>query len=188
MRKPSHVAGLMVAIAATLVVTGCVQSGPRVIPTAPETVKPVFASDAEALAAAEKAYKAYLAVSDAVGSNGGKDTGPLERVVTPKWLPTELRSYASLEKSGETMRGTSRFTSFTVQQFSQSSAGLVTLTAYVCDDLSNVRVISATGADVTPTTRQAVIPLQVHFRNSIPFESALLVEGSDPWAGSDFCS
>ena len=55
-----------------LVLAGCAPDVPAIqVPPTP-TVTPLFASDEEALAAAEEAYAAYLAMSDEITSDGGE--------------------------------------------------------------------------------------------------------------------
>ncbi|HEX3679638.1 MAG TPA: hypothetical protein VHU90_07950, partial [Galbitalea sp.] len=70
MRNRRIVIGILVAVTAMLVLAGCVQPPPPVIPTSGPSAAPVFASDAAALAAAKKAYLAYLAVSDQILIDG----------------------------------------------------------------------------------------------------------------------
>ena len=187
MRKTSSIAGFTLAAVIALGLTGCVQPVPRVIPTSEPSSKPVFATDAEALAAAKKAYVAYLAVSDAVGNDGGKNAERLAPVVTKEWLPTELKSYVELAKSGEHLTGSSSFTLFRQEQVSQSQQAVVTVVVYVCDDVTASRVINANGKDITPETREDIIPLQVTFANPSEGSTQLLVGGNKPWSGSNFC-
>jgi hypothetical protein len=182
------IAGLAVAVAAALALSGCAQPTPRVIPTSQPSVTPVFASDADALAAAEKAYTGYLAASDAIGNDGGKDPERIASWVTPGRVATEVKQFNDFAKTGDHLEGASRYSDFTLQQIEQSSSGKVTLSAYVCDDVSHSRLLDATGKDVTPVTRQDIIPIQVQFQNSSAASSELLVGGSTPWSGSDFCS
>ncbi|MBW4033634.1 MAG: hypothetical protein HIU88_13400, partial [Acidobacteria bacterium] len=54
---------LTLAVAMLLALVGCVPTGQHAASSPTASLTPVFASDAEALAAAEKAYAAYLKVS-----------------------------------------------------------------------------------------------------------------------------
>ena len=56
--------------------SGCVQTTEKPTPTPTAAATPAFASDEEALAAAEKAYAAYLAVLDDVTADGGRNRAP----------------------------------------------------------------------------------------------------------------
>ncbi len=58
-----------------LVLTGCTPGDEVVVPDPEPTVEPMFATDEEALAAAEEAYGAYLAASDASLAGGGVERG-----------------------------------------------------------------------------------------------------------------
>ena len=70
MRALTTVAG--VAIGA-LLLSGCLPQQPTATPPPEATAAPIFASDEEALAAATAAYAAYLAMSDQILKDGGKD-------------------------------------------------------------------------------------------------------------------
>jgi hypothetical protein len=188
MRTRRNVAGTLVATVAALALMGCVQSPPRVIPTSDPSTKPVFASDAAALAAAKKAFVGYVAASDAIGNDGGKNPERIGVWVTPSRLKSEIIVFDSFAKTGNRLTGSSKLANFKLQQISQLSRGRVLLSAYVCDDVSGSRLLNAAGADVTPNTRQDVIPFQVTLKNASPNSTRLLVDGSGPWAGTDFCS
>ena len=177
----------LLAIVVSLGLAGCVQPSPHVIPTSAPSTKPVFASDAAALAAAKKAYVAYLAVSDEIGNDGGTNPQRIAPLVTKDRISIEVKQFDSFAKTGDHFSGSSSFSMFHLQQLTQSG-GNVSLSAYACDDVSNSRVIDSTGADITPTTRRDVYPIQIEFRNLKAGSSTLLVEGSTLWSGQDFCA
>ena len=172
---------------AALVLGGCVQQPPPVVPTSTPSVAPVFASDADALAAAKKAYTGYLAATDAVGNSGGVQPDRMAPFVTAEWLPRELRDYESLAKKGEKFRGRTSFTNFTLQSHDQSSTGIAQVEAYVCVDVSKSTLLDAKGRDITPATRINLIPAVVDFVGRTPHSSELLLDGSEPWSGANFC-
>jgi hypothetical protein len=188
MLRARVVIGIVVAATAVLALAGCVQSPPRVIPTAEPSAAPVFASDAAALAAAKKAYVAYLAVSDEVANDGGKNPERLAPVVTKGWLSTEVASYVSFAKSGDRFTGQSGFTSFSVQKNAMGPESRAGISAYICADVSNTRLLDATGADITPTTRANVYPIVGEFESATSKSAKLLFAGSEPWSGRNFCS
>ena len=105
MHIASKAAGLALAIAATLALAGCVEPSPPVIPTSEPSVAPVFTSDAAALAAAKKAYLAYLAVSDQVARDGGDNADRFAGVVTASWLSKEKASAATLKSTSRRQVG-----------------------------------------------------------------------------------
>ena len=71
---------------------GCAPEDSPVPPPTPD-VKPLFASDEEALAAAEEAYAAYLAMSDEISHDGGVNPERIAPFVTSERLVTELDSF-----------------------------------------------------------------------------------------------
>lgn len=188
MRTPQKAIGFTIATAAVIALAGCVQNPTHVIPTADPTVAPVFASDADALAAAKTTYLAYSRASDAIGADGGKNPLRIANLVTRDDLATETTVFDSFSKTGERLIGSSVISHFQLQEVDQSRNGIVTLTAYACDDVSASRLISKSGIDVTPVNRQEIVPLQVHFKNARSGSKVLLVNGSERWSGKNFCS
>ena len=188
MRTRKKVAALVVASVLSLTLAGCVQPSPHVIPTSAPSTKPVFASDAEALAAAKKAFTGYVGASDAIGSDGGKNPQRIAKWVTPTRLKIEVKAFDKFAATGERLDGASVISHFELQEADQSPSGKVTLTTYACDDVSGSRLIDSSGSDITPSARADVVPLQVHFQNVSNGSQVLVVEGSDPWSGSNFCS
>jgi hypothetical protein len=188
MPRRRNAAPLALAVALGFCLVGCVQPTPHVIPTSEPSTKPVFASDAAALAAAKKAFTGYVAASDAIGNDGGNDPKRIAQWVTPARLKTETKAFDDFAKTGERLDGPSVVSHFELQEVDQTPSGKVALTAYVCDDVSGSRLLDSSGADITPSARTDVVPLQVHFQNLTDGSRVLVVEGSDPWSGSNFCS
>jgi hypothetical protein len=187
MLRARVVIGIAVAATAVLALAGCVQSPPRVIPTAEPSVAPVFASDAAALAAAKKAFTGYVAASNAIGNDGGSHPERIATWVTSTRLKTETTAFAKFAQTGDRLTGSATFSSFSLQELDDSN-GHVSLTAYACDEVADTRLLNASGTDITPSTRQDQIPLEVRFENKSTGSHVLLVDGSDPWSGSNFCS
>jgi hypothetical protein len=188
MRTRRKLVGIVVGAAVALALGGCVQPPSPVIPTSTPSAAPVFASDAAALAAAKKAYVAYLAVSDAVANDGGMNPERLSPVVTKAWLSTEVASYVTFAKSGDRFTGQSGYTTFSLQKSETVGDDLADVTAYICADVSNTRLIDATGADITPSTRESKYPIVAEFKSAVSKSSKLLFAGSEPWSGKNFCS
>jgi hypothetical protein len=187
MRTRRKAVGIVIAVAATLALAGCVQPSPPVIPTSVPSTKPVFASDAAALAAAKKAFTGYVAASNAIGNDGGTNPQRIDAWVTPSRVKTEAAAFAKFAKSGDHLTGLATFSKFSLEQLRDSN-GHVSLTAYTCDEVAGTRLVTSSGTDITPASRQDEIPLQVRFENKSNGSTVLLVEGSDPWSGSNFCS
>jgi hypothetical protein len=187
MRIAPTLAGVAVAATLAVALAGCVQTTPPVIPTSQASSTPVFATDADALAAAKKAYVAYLAVSDEVSADGGKNAERLAPLVTAKWLPTEMKSYSSFEQTGDKFVGSSKFTSIKLQQQSTNGADLADVQTYICADVSDTRLIDSKGRDITPSGRANLYPIVARFESKSSNSAVLLFAGSQPWSGKSFC-
>jgi hypothetical protein len=167
------------ALAALLALAACTPSQPTPSPTPTSAHAPLFTSDAEALKAATDAYAAYLKMSDTISHEGGADPERIKPYVT-------AHAYAGASSSFKVLRDrrwhTVGDTTFRDEHLAQFGADTVSI--YLCSDVSAVRVFDEAGADVTPTTRTDVLPIEVTFRSR---EDKLLLESSDRWSGANFC-
>jgi hypothetical protein len=184
MRFVTSAAGVTLA---ALILSGCVQQPPSVIPNSTPTAAPVFATDADALAAAKTAYVGYLAAADAVNARGGRDPSSLSRWVSPGWFPTEARSYRDFAKTHETVAGTTTFTDFTFVRQSLAVSGAAVVVAHVCLDIDKVKIKDASGATVVPAGARKRVPLQVSFVSKSRASTLLVVDRSTPWRNADPC-
>ncbi|WP_179954734.1 hypothetical protein [Cryobacterium shii] len=166
---------------------GCAPT-PTPKPSATATTDaPVFASDADALAAATEAYAAYLGVTDAVLSAGGGDAAQLAAVAVGDALTAEINTAGMYAERKYRSIGSSQFDSVQIQSLDDDGQGSATVTAYLCSDISAVDVVDEAGVSVVPVDRGARFPLEITFRNSRAHSSQLLVASSEIWAGTDFC-
>ena len=188
MRILPRAAGLLLTVVTALLLSGCIPPGSTVTPEPMPSATPVFASEEEALSAAEAAYREYLAVSDLVAQDGGKDPARFAEVVTQDWLDREIDSAKTLEESGRRQKGNSSFASIELQQLDQNDLARVLVVTYVCFDVGQLTFVNESGADVTPIDRPSFIPLQVTFESKGASNRSLLVAGNEPWTGEDFCS
>jgi hypothetical protein len=181
MRKVTGTVAVLVGI---LVLSGCGTSDP--LPTLPPTPSstPVFASEEEALAAAEDAYAAYSEVADAVANSGGSEPERLAPFVTEEQLQNELESAAFYQENEIHSVGSPTVISFELQQYFEAADG-AEVVAYVCLDVSRVSVLDADGHDVTPLDRHAVVPLEVAF--VADRTDRVLISSSELWSGDSFC-
>lgn len=182
-----RVAALVIGVTAALLLGGCAQPAARVIPTAPATVTPVFATDADALAAAEKAYAAYLAVSDEVAHDAGNGVDRLSSVDTAAQLARDTKSFTQMSAEGHHTTGPETFSLMTLQKLTMSASNKALVDVYVCLDISRTVLLDRSNRDVG-STRRNLLPLQVEFQSDAPRSKNLLVEESDFWSGRDFCS
>jgi len=153
----------MLVVAATL--TACSPT-----PTPTPTPTPVFASEDEAFAAAEATYRAY---NDASNERrlGGPDAHP-ENYLTGAALEADLTASDYLRAEGLTVTGTVVIIKFEGIDADIQNRG-TSLTALVCLDSKNTRVLDAGGTDVTPAGRAEVVALEARM---VTNEGALQVE------------
>jgi len=163
-----------------VLLSGCLPPQPVLAPTADPTSTPIFASDGEALAAAEAAYGAYLAVSDQIAADGGADAERIAPLVTREWLPSELDAFAKFGLSGRRQVGATQFSNASLQQ-------LFPVSIYVCVNTSNTGFVDVSGKDVTPTGRQTSFTFSVEFESQLADPSLLLLANAEPWSGASSC-
>lgn len=171
-----------VTLAGVLLLAGCDGGDP--IPTLPPTpsATPIFASEEEALAAAEEAYAAYLAMSTLIGSEGGVDPDRIAELVTADRLNDELRGFETLRESGLRLLGPTTFEVVEVQRV-DVSGDEAEVVFYACWDASLSRVTNAAGEDVTPGDRRDRVVLEVQLTTSggrLP----LLLASDEEWPDS----
>ena len=148
---------------------------------------PVFASDEEALAAAEAAYTAYEALSDSITAQGGNDGDRIAVVASAAYLPKLLTGFEGFSETGLVSRGATTYDTASLIRNSMEPHGGVSIELYLCSDISSVQLFDASGADATPDKRTNRIPLQVGFISSAAAPSALLIDKEDVWSGRNFC-
>ena len=179
---------LLLAVGVLLALAGCVPSTPHATAAPSASATPVFASDAEALAAAEKAYAAYEAVVDS-SLQSASDTG-LAAVASGSALTSAIESVDSFKKAGQFQRGESLVTRVTgadlsTLTMSADSAGPAQI--YACLDVSGVTVVDSAGNVVSGSNRQTLFPTLV----SLEWKASsrdLLVSEEAVWDGANFCS
>jgi hypothetical protein len=170
-----------VTVAGVLLLGGCGGGDP--LPTLPPTpsATPIFASEEEALAAAEEAYAAYVEMSDLISSEGGVEPERIAPFVTERRFADELRGFNTLRDSGLRISGRATFEVIELQRATELD-GDFEVAFYACVDLSGSRVVNAQGADVTPTDREELLFSEVVVRTengALP----LLLESDDQWPG-----
>lgn len=144
----------------------------------------MFASDEEALAAAEELYGRYNKLSNELGAGGWSDTSELSEVLSGAALAGELETSDSLSTKGYRQIGDSSFDSVTLQQLIDHGAEAVALTIYVCLDVSEVDVIDGDGSTVVSASRPDRQALEVEMNDN---DGALKIVRSEAWSGANFC-
>lgn len=184
-RHALAVVPLIVLVAALV---GC-SGETRIPPPEPSSaVEPLFATDEEALEAATAAYEEYLVASNAVTSSADLSVAPIEELVTAEYLENEIPALDAFSEGGFRSEGQTGLTSSELQQVFADKDGRWTVVMYVCLDVSGIRLVDATGADVTPQDRASVVGLEVEMTtDDVPGGPELLVNRSDQWAGAGLC-
>jgi hypothetical protein len=152
----------------------------------PAEATPMFASDEEAAAAAELAYRNYIDVSDQIARDGGANVERLKPFVTPSFYLQVVEEFSFFSKNGAQSSGSTGMDSFKIQslQLVENRLGIV---AYVCLDVTENLLINAAGADVTPIGRASRVPLEILITVDPAKANLVLLSGSDVWTGINFC-
>jgi hypothetical protein len=158
--------------------------GPPVSPGPQPSGTPVFASDEEALAAAEAAYSKYEAAINEVGHGGWKDTDLYLATLAGDALRQELEGADELASRGYVQVGDTTHDTMTLQQAQDHGHGTVTLVVYVCSDVSDVDVLNQEGESVVSPERPSRQPLEVEMND---LSGALKIVRRDAWSGTSFC-
>jgi hypothetical protein len=177
---------LALSIAAVLSLGACQQQHDPIVPSPAPSATPVFASDEEALAAAEEAYRAYQTVEDAIGHDGGAGLERLNTVATDEALESTNSSFASFREAGYRSVGETHFTDLVLQQYAPNVAeGKGIVTAYVCLDVSDIDVLDKTETSVVSASRPPRQPFELAF--DLSEGSSLILSSRTPWTGSGVC-
>jgi hypothetical protein len=179
---------VVLAGASVLMLAGCVQSTPHVIPTSEPSSKPVFASNAEALAAAKKAYTAYLAVSDQILIDGGYDSGRLLKVATASELRSQQPGFNAARSKHWRSSGATKIDAIMLQSFDPSAPqGRAVVTVYACVDVSDVDVVDQNGNSVVSAGRPKSATFQATFDLASRDPARLIMADELPWQGKGIC-
>lgn len=155
--KALHLAAILSALALTggvLAACGSSEPAPTPTPTA------VFASEDEAFAAAEKVYRAY---NDAGNKNRiGADGAEPEDFLIGDALEGYYQGQQYLRNQGVTLEGTTRVTEF-LRDAVEVTNETASVTATICQDVTELRGLDESGNDVTPVSRPDLLAQTVKF-------------------------
>lgn len=170
-----------------LLLAGCVPTpaaSPSPVPT-PTTAAPIFASEEEALAAAETAYAAYQAAVDASLQN--LDDGGLTAVASGIALSQAKESVATFQREGKQLIGLTNVRTLRVVQTGGllSGAGDPVMQIYGCIDTSSTDVVDPQGTSVVASDRRTSYPTVITLEWS---DDRLRVNAVEVWEGDDFCA
>jgi len=146
---------LAVAFACALL-TGCDSPAPRQPdPTTPAA--PRFASDEEALAAAEEAYGAFLETADQIVRDGGADDARLAPFLSEELYMEESEGFAEMRADGRRGIGYTTFT-LVLQRWDPGS-----LVVSTCQDITNTDLVDAHGQSIVTSDRRLRLPFEIEF-------------------------
>lgn len=191
-RRPRRVArGRVAAIAAVgatlgVLLTGCVGApAPAPTPTEESTVAPIFASDEEALAAAEAAYERFIDTTTMITNNGGATSEELESVATGAALDEESDAAKRFREEGLRTIGTVTFRVHKLQSVARDADARTVITVYVCDDLREVDLLNAAGESMVVEGRVVDVPYIVAV--TATDANNLRVSEKELWTRDNFC-
>lgn len=175
------------ALLVVLALAGCAPTPVPTPATHSATDAPVFASDDAALAAATKAYAAYLTASDSSGAVGSRTRLAYLALTTGDAHEEDLSAEQSFDERGWHKIGATSFDSMTIQSSTPNTKGVWEIRTYLCLDVTNSDVVDGSGRSVAHAGRPLRLPLEVSFIATRKGAPDLYVSESRVWSGSDFC-
>jgi hypothetical protein len=164
------------------VLSGCAPSGPAVPPEPTATFVAPYATDEEALAAAEEAYAEYLRAINVTLRTAVVDNALLESVAVGAELKDAIEVYSRLAAEGKHSTADITFEQASLQRYSRDGSPKELVTIYACEDLSKAFLVDSSGNRV----KEDDVPprmVQVSFDYSEAQEK-LLLSDRQPWTQS----
>ncbi|CAN5267304.1 hypothetical protein BH11ACT2_BH11ACT2_09390 [soil metagenome] len=176
---------LVTAVALAALLSACSSPAPPPVHTAALTATPVFASDAEALAAAEAAYAKYQAMEDTISHEGGKDPDRIRPFASRDALEEALAAFAEFQQKSLRTSGAVNFDHAQIESYAPHSAsGLNEVLVDSCIDVSGVDLIDDSGTSVISPDRVARQPFRLTFD---VVESSLVVASRERIENTKLC-
>lgn len=188
MRKLRGVGTAVFTVVLAFLVSACSPQEPAATPRPSDSSTPVFASEADALAAATKAYAAYLAVANEILASGGHAPERIQEQATGEALQNSLDGYKEFASKGLHATGLATFHNAKLQHYSaRASKGIDIVGMYVCQDVADVDVVDGSGRSVVPSSRPDLQPLELSFDLHPKATDNLLLSSISPWKGGAVC-
>jgi hypothetical protein len=160
--------------------SGCAPSDTSTPPEPTETFVAPYATDEEALAAAEEAYAAYVLATGVVYSEERGDPAILASVASGEHLDELLQERAELEAEYGYINGVQTFDHSVLQRYSRDGSPREVIAVYLCDDLSELEIFKD-GIKFGPEEPLTPATMQVIFDYS-PESDSLLVSSREIWS------
>lgn len=187
MRIPRRASlALAVLLAAGVALTACTPAEPGTHSTrsASPSPTPIFASDAEALAAAVAVYKKFEAATDAIDHDGGAHPERIRPYVSDSGYAFELESAKKMQSEHAHGIGTTLLNNAVLQSRDEAN-GWATITIYVCEDISSVDRIGPDGKSQVSPNRADLITYQAVLQGRAA--NSLVLHSNDYWGGGNIC-
>lgn len=152
MRLPNLVRA-SVGVLLLVVLSGCTPSDAIAPPEPTATFVAPYATDEEALAAAEAAYAEYTRISGEILRDGGKDAERIFEIAVGDFAQENFDGMENLEERGGYSTGVATFDQVELQRYSATGGDREIITIYVCHDVSAVDVLDSAGVSVVPDDR-----------------------------------
>ena len=179
--RPAAVALVMVA---ALSVSACAPPSPAKPPKPSPSSTALFATDEEALAAAEEAYREYLSVVDNVLQSGGSDPADLKMVAAGPALDQALSDASEFASLGYRTIGTTGLNAIVLQRVGVTTERAI-VDAYVCEDASRLDLVDKEGRSLVSDDRPPLTPFQVTFGSE--GKRGLVLTNRAAWDGEGIC-
>ncbi|MBH0099470.1 hypothetical protein I6E68_10010 [Salinibacterium sp. NSLL150] len=163
-----------------VLLSGCVPSDATPPPEQTASFVAPYASDEEALAAAEEAYAEYSRVSDEILIEGGADPQRLGAVATGDFLNVSIEEMREFEAEGYRATGITTYSDLVLQRYSPGAGPIDIIGLYLCSDVSGTDVLDAAGKSIIEPTRDDVSTMQVTF-TFIEADAQLVVSDQQLW-------
>jgi len=150
------------------------------MPMPTPSATPVFASEEEALAAAEVAYGEYVAVASKIFADGGAGADRLRAAATGAQLEADLAGFREVLRLGQYSTGTTTFERFELQQYNPDSSKEIVV-VYVCEDITDVDVLDQDGNSIVSPSRPDLTTYELAF-DVAEVGTRLLVSRKEAWA------
>ncbi len=170
-----------IALLAAMALAGCTAPEPEPTQTVVPTDEPLFASEEEALAAAEEAYTEYVGAVNQALASGGDELTDLESLASPEVADIQRQGFEEYRSGGLRAVGKITVDSFTLQGDWRDER----VAFYVCRDVSNVDVLDGSGRSVVSADRLDRGGFEAEIRAKA--DGSLEISRDDPWSGASFC-
>jgi hypothetical protein len=125
--------------------SGCAPSDTSTPPEPTETFVAPYATDEEALAAAEEAYGEYLRVINFHLHESVLDEKQLGTVAVGAELAGAIESLARMSRDGQYAVGDATFSGMEFQRYSLDGSSSELVSVYLCEDLSEIQLFNSDG-------------------------------------------